>query len=439
MAESFNFFHHWYPVSPVADLRPNYPTAVTILGVPIVIWKSPHADGYRAFLDQCPHRLAPLSQGRVDEHSGHLMCSYHGWQFDPEGLCQVVPQANAVLQPAQRTHLCATVLPTQAANDLLWVWPDAHSPDLARQTPLPLSPQVDASRGFVWDSYVRDLDYDWRTLVENVVDPSHVPFAHHGVQGKRSQATPLPLEITVSLPERIEAKSAGRFSSQITVQPPCRVEYAISFGDADKQVGLVTYCIPTVPGKCRIVAQFPRNFARTLHRAIPRWWNHINTRNLVLDGDMVLLHQQEQRLHQQLLHQNWKTAYKLPTSADRLVIEFRHWCDLYLPDQHFWNASPRGQTDPQDHRQMLDRYHQHTQHCQSCRQALKTVRRLQWILLIYFVVSLTLVALWPDSLRLQPGLPLLGLGLLGLGAAGWLRFALEPKFIFVDYIHAERT
>ncbi|MBT9316336.1 aromatic ring-hydroxylating dioxygenase subunit alpha [Leptothoe spongobia] len=440
MADPFNFFHHWYPVTPVADLRPDYPTAVTVLGVPIVIWKPRNSDTYRAFLDQCPHRLAPLSEGRVDEQSGHLMCSYHGWQFDSKGLCQALPQAEADFQPDQRSQLCATVLPSQTKNDLLWIWPDAASADIAHETPLPLSAQVDASKGFVWDSYVRDLEYDWQTLVENVVDPSHVSFAHHGVQGNRANAAPLPIKILHSTVERIEAQSKGRFKSHLTFEPPCRVEYELTFGDSGKQVGLVTYCIPTVPGKCRIVAQFPRNFALRLHQVVPRWWSHVTMRNAVLDGDMVLLQQQQQRLQRQLQIQDWKTAYKLPTSADRFVIEFRKWCDLYLQNQPFGEV-PMPALAPaaaQNHRQMLDRYHQHTQHCQSCRSALKTIRRLQWGLLIFFVVSLTVVAVLPDSLRLWPGLLLMGLGLVGLGGAAGLRFVLEPKFLFVDYIHAER-
>lgn len=439
MADTFNFKHHWYPVSPVADLRPNYPTAVTVLGIPMVIWQPGQTGNYQAFVDECPHRLAPLSEGRVDEQSGHLMCSYHGWQFDAQGKCQSVPQAEADFQPQQQAHLCATVLPTQVANDLLWVWPDAESAPMAAQTPLPLSPQIDASQGFVWDSYLRDLEYDWQTLVENVVDPSHVPFAHHGLQGKRSQGAPLPLKITTSTPERIEAESEGRFSSHIVFEPPCRVEYAISFGDGGKQVGLVTYCVPTVPGKCRIVAQFPRNFAVTLQRVIPRWWTHVKTRNAVLDGDMVLLHQQSQQLRQRLQTQDWKTAYKLPATADRMVIEFRKWCDRYLPDPAFGQSSMLDVTGVStlDRRQMLDRYRQHTQHCYSCRSALKTIHRLQWGLVIFFVASLMLVAVLPDALRILPGLPLLGLGLLGLGSAAWLRFALEPQFWFVDYIHTE--
>ena len=32
--------------------------------------------------------------------------------------------------------------------------------------------------------YRRDLMMSWRVLVENVTDPSHVPFSHHGIQGE---------------------------------------------------------------------------------------------------------------------------------------------------------------------------------------------------------------------------------------------------------------
>ncbi len=33
--------------------------------------------------------------------------------------------------------------------------------------------------------FFRDLPYDFSTLLENVADPAHVPFSHHGVQGNR--------------------------------------------------------------------------------------------------------------------------------------------------------------------------------------------------------------------------------------------------------------
>ncbi len=317
MAESaFNFFKHWYPIAPLEDLEPKRPTPVTILGRRLVVWKPTVSEQYRVFLDQCPHRLAPLSEGRVDQETGNLMCSYHGWQFNLLGECTDIPQAeNPDLIAKNKDNFCVITLPIQQVNGLLWVWLDEKSAELAASTPLPLSPSIDASKGFVWSSMVRDLEYDWQTLVENVADPSHVPFAHHGVQGNRKQAKPIAMEIAQSTPDLIEATLSRGFATRITFEPPCRLEYAIEFPDG-KKFGLVVYCVPVSPGKSRIVGQFPRNFAKTLHHLIPRWWDHIQNRNLVLDGDMVLLHYQEHRLQESQSTSSWKTAYKMPTSAD---------------------------------------------------------------------------------------------------------------------------
>jgi len=43
----------------------------------------------------CPHRGAPLSQGWVSEVQGHdcVVCPYHGWAFDEEGVLRDVPAA----------------------------------------------------------------------------------------------------------------------------------------------------------------------------------------------------------------------------------------------------------------------------------------------------------------------------------------------------------
>lgn len=441
MPPEFNFFQHWYPLSPVEDLDPKRPTPITVLELRLVIWKPSSSETYRVFLDQCPHRLAPLSEGRVDEKTGNLMCSYHGWQFDEQGSCTQIPQAENPQLTNKQQNLCAIALPCCQENDLLWVWLDAKSPELAASTPRPLSPLVDATKGFVWSSFVRDLEYDWQTLIENVADPSHVPFAHHGIQGNRERATPIPLKIEQSTPNLIEATTPGRFNTKITFEPPCHLEYAISFGDKGQQLGLVTYCIPVAPGKSRIVAQFPRNFAKTVYQLTPRWWDHINNRNLVLEGDMILLHQQEHFLQQRQQHESWKTAYKLPTSADRLVVEFRSWFDNYCQGRLPW--SDVGLIMPErkinDNRaELLDRYKQHTQHCSSCRSTLKMVKRSQQVLLGYFVLTILGVALLPDALRLSLGLPLMATALLALATFTWLKTWLEPRFYFVDYVHAER-
>lgn len=440
----FNFFQHWYPVSPIQDIDPKRPTSVVILGLRLVIWKPKSSKTYQVFLDQCPHRLAPLSEGRVDTQTGNLMCSYHGWQFDPQGICTHIPQIeNSEIVTKNQKNLCAVTLPVRQENDLLWVWPDAKSAEQASVTPLPLSPQIDASKGFVWDSFVRDLEYDWQTLVENVADPAHVPFAHHGLQGNRQQAVPMPMNIeksTVDLIEVLLERDLRR--TTITFQPPCRLEYAISIGDSGKQLGIVTYCIPVSPGKSRIVAQFPINFVKTLHHLIPRWWVHIMIRNPILDGDMILLHQQEHFLQQRQSVESWKTAYKLPTSADRLVIEFRNWFDKYCYGHLPWSQvgiSTQENSKINDNRSVvLDRYKQHTQHCSSCRGALRVIQRLQVVLLAYSAISISGVAILPDPLRVKLGLALIITALLSLAACTWLKLWLVPKFYFVDYVHAKK-
>ena len=443
MQSEFNFFQHWYPLIPIEDLEPQKPKPITLLGKRLVIWKPSNSETYRVFLDQCPHRLAPLSEGRIEPKTGNLMCSYHGWEFNENGICQRVPQAeNPEIIAKNQENFCVVSFPVRQQQELLWVWPDQKTAVIAENTPLPLSPQIDAEKGFVWSNYVRDLEYDWQTLIENVADPSHVPFSHHGVQGNREKARPIPLNIVKSTINLIEVNIERGFPTTITFEPPCRLEYTIELGNTGKKLGLLVYAIPISPGKSRIVAQFSRNFAKTLHRFVPRWWNHIYERNLVLDGDMMLLNQQEYLLQKKQLHESWKTAYKLPTSADKLVIEFRNWFDKYCQGKLPWHEVGINVSEPapinDNHGEMLDRYKQHTQHCSSCRTAVKNLERLQIGLLAYFVIVISGVAVLPDDWRLQLGLPLVITALLGLGAYSWLKFSLIPKFYFVDYIHAEK-
>jgi phenylpropionate dioxygenase-like ring-hydroxylating dioxygenase large terminal subunit len=442
MSSEFNFFQQWYPLSPLQDLKRDRPTPVTLLGMRLVIWKPKGSDNFRVFLDQCPHRLAPLSEGRVDEETGNLMCSYHGWQFDQGGVCTHIPQLDQEqLDKNIQQQYCVLSYPTCEEQDLLWVWADPHSADLAKNTSLPRSPQVDAEKGFSWDSFVRDLPYDWQTLIENVADPSHVPFTHHGVQGNRKQGRPIAMEIVESSMQLVEVQLDRARKTTITFQPPCRLEYTIQIGTEGKQLGLITYCIPTEPGKSRIVAQFSRNFAKNIQKITPRWWEHLKVRNSVLDGDMIVLHQQEAFLQQKQEPNAWKTAYKLPASSDRLVIEFRKWFDKYCGGQLPW--SEVGMTAPipqinEDRKVLLDRYHQHTQHCASCRQTLANIQKIQVIFLIFSLASLVSVALASDSWRGQFGLPLMLFGLISLGFYSGLKWWLEPQFYFVDYVHADK-
>ena len=63
----------WWPISYEQDLDPNQPSRFTLLERDLVIWWDRAASSWRVFPDVCPHRLVPLSEGRINEE-GLLEC-----------------------------------------------------------------------------------------------------------------------------------------------------------------------------------------------------------------------------------------------------------------------------------------------------------------------------------------------------------------------------
>src|SRR5688500_4550301 len=77
----------WYPACRSSDLG-RTPVAISLMDTPLVVFRG--ADGPAVFVDRCPHRNYPLSQGRITA-DGTLECGYHGWRFDNCGTCVAVP------------------------------------------------------------------------------------------------------------------------------------------------------------------------------------------------------------------------------------------------------------------------------------------------------------------------------------------------------------
>jgi nitrite reductase/ring-hydroxylating ferredoxin subunit len=90
--EKFDWYAQWYPVMPVCDLDKRVPHAKKVMGLDVVVWWDRNESAWKVFDDTCPHRLAPLSEGRIDQW-GRLQCVYHGWCFNGYGDCKFIPQA----------------------------------------------------------------------------------------------------------------------------------------------------------------------------------------------------------------------------------------------------------------------------------------------------------------------------------------------------------
>jgi phenylpropionate dioxygenase-like ring-hydroxylating dioxygenase large terminal subunit len=237
LAVPFEWSKHWYPVVLIQDLDRDGPNKITLLGLDMAVWFHKPTSSWRAFKDSCPHRLVPLSEGRV-ENTGVLQCAYHGWEFDNDGKCLKIPQlgvAGGVENPlVQNPRACATSYPAQVQQGLLWIFPtpDEH---LAKDpnTPALISELDDPNNVDATAFFFRDMPYSWEILVENLCDPSHIPFAHHGMMrsADRDNVERIDMEVVEESSSGFKARKSpypiGNGKYDVTFEAPCLLYYQI--------------------------------------------------------------------------------------------------------------------------------------------------------------------------------------------------------------------
>jgi len=117
---------HWYPVAFEEYTTKDKPFAFTLMGTALVIWFDFVSGEWRAVSDKCPHRLAPLSEGRINA-AGEVECPYHGWAFEgATGKCTSMPQKPAA--DAMPAKACVLSFPTAAKDGVIWVWGEEVDP-----------------------------------------------------------------------------------------------------------------------------------------------------------------------------------------------------------------------------------------------------------------------------------------------------------------------
>ncbi|XP_027107024.2 pheophorbide a oxygenase, chloroplastic-like [Coffea arabica] len=451
----FSWRDHWYPVSLVEDLDSSVPTPFQLLNRDLVLWFDQSNSQWVAFDDKCPHRLAPLSEGRLDEN-GHLQCSYHGWSFDGCGSCTRIPQAASEGPEARAVKspkACATRFPTLVSQGLLFVWPDENGWDRASATKPPMLPADFDKPEFATVTIQRDLFYGYDTLMENVSDPSHIDFAHHKVTGRRDRAKPLTFKMKSSGPWGFAGANDDNPIISAQFVAPCyymnKIEIDTSLpivGDQKWVIWICSFNVPMAPGKTRSIVCSARNFFQftvpgpAWWQLVPRWHEHW-TSNKVYDGDMIVLQGQEKTFLSKSkegsadINREYSKFTFTPTQADRFVLAFRNWLRRHGNSQPEWFGATDQQPLPStvlSKHQMLDRYEQHTLKCSSCKRAHDTFQTLQKVFVGLAVIFCSTAGIPPDmKLRVVLG----GLAILSAALVYALN-ELQKNFVFVDYVHA---
>jgi 5,5'-dehydrodivanillate O-demethylase oxygenase subunit len=160
---------YWHPIAVAGELTEEKPIkAVKILNEELVVYRD-KAGKYGLVGEHCPHRLASLAYGRVDEEG--IRCPYHGWKFDGAGRC--------LEQPAEprdskfKDHIKHVAYPVEYLGGLLYAY--------LGPLPAPLLLRLDV---LVWEHgkrwIVKDslIDCNWLQPMENSVDPSHLFWLH---------------------------------------------------------------------------------------------------------------------------------------------------------------------------------------------------------------------------------------------------------------------
>ena len=155
----------WYFAGLVSDFRE--PTRVVVCGEPIVVgMRDGKPWGLR---DICPHRAAPLSEGRVKGDT--VECPYHGWRFGTaDGVCRVIPSL-VEGQDVDPSRIRVRTYPVRRTGQIVWVWLGEGEPDREPHS----YPLVDR-KPLVSDGLTLNCHVDH--AVVGLMDPAHGPYVH---------------------------------------------------------------------------------------------------------------------------------------------------------------------------------------------------------------------------------------------------------------------
>ncbi len=167
----------WYVAAWDIEVPAEGMLARTLLGEPVLLYRDSQGRPV-ALEDRCCHRSAPLSLGKKEGDC--VRCMYHGMKFDPSGACVEIPGQDTI--PAKA---CVKSYPVVERDRLVWIWMGdaarANAEDIVA-FPWHASPQWRMKPGYL------HYQADFKLIVDNLLDFSHLAFVHPTTLGTQSAA-----------------------------------------------------------------------------------------------------------------------------------------------------------------------------------------------------------------------------------------------------------
>ena len=306
-SKSVNFPQTWVPMGSVYELDGTKPNSVYFFGQEYIIYQNTQAaltgtnqgnQGWCVMDSTCPHRLAPLREGRIIPETQQIQCSYHGWTFDGtnHGECTSIPQLPVEVDsqhhsddnPVKTQRILSnpkcsvTTYPCMVEKNILWawLWPNSdengnpNNDHALTYTHLP-EYYLDHVPLNATATFTRIVPYSYDILIENIMDISHVPFAHHTLQGTRNDADIVKPVVNTTI-EYLSVKGNNRTETELsfadgfryqfidqtrkqtrdgtcTFKAPYMVHYDATLVETKKPFALTTLLIPVSAGYSKII------------------------------------------------------------------------------------------------------------------------------------------------------------------------------------------
>ena len=197
--------NEWHVVGYSSDFELDHLYPITLLERELVAWRD-KSGKLHVWEDLCIHRGARLSKGTIRDD--HVVCPYHGWRYDCEAKCTLIPAA-----PHETPMKKATAFPHNVEERYGFAWACIGQP----QSGVPVFPEWQDADFLKVHSGPYEFSANGFRAIENFLDISHFPFVHGGMNGLADDPDSL-------TPYTVEMTDEGLVSSEITVFQP--------FGDA---------------------------------------------------------------------------------------------------------------------------------------------------------------------------------------------------------------
>ena len=378
---NYNWNKNWYPIAFDKYTDKTKPFSFNLLGESLVVWWDHKTKKWNSMKNQCPHKLVPLSEGRINEN-GNIECPYHGWSFNGQtGKCNCIPHTfNKKI--TNNKYSQGKAYYTTLKQDLIWIWPEIieNNKIYPDENLIPIYKTLE-NKNIIYEDTFIDLPYDYTIFFENVLDISHIPFTHHGSQGNRKWGKSINYKIINKVTDKgFSLKfNTSKSKAETFFKAPCS-QYS-KFNSKYLKTHIVSYATPTIEGKCRAFARLPVLdiklpyifviIIKFFYNIKPTFLKHMFI-NKVIEEDNIFLHIQEKELNNKL------NKYFLPTITDMPTILWRKW--LNESGNIPWvnkNIEKKYINLQYNKYELLDRENTHLKHCIVCQNANKNLYKIK--------------------------------------------------------------